>query len=374
MAEGQDKTGQDVINPFITKIVECPICNLASPQRRIKRHLYHEQKRDIDLRPLSYQWRGKVLAVQHPLIHYLWHCPGCRFTAWPVAWENPTRGLGLTLAKYRAALRDPSSQYQAGAKVQRLLLAGLKWPELDFEQGLRLHLLAAHQLLKIQQATGVLDSLNLARYYLRLSWLFRELAERPELSPILTRLDQLTNRLASLWPEAPLDDAQALRAAVANYEIGATSALAVEDVDELCKLLLLITRIHSKLRQFPQAKLYLSKAAELPQNLTRRKQQMEAAYYQLEQRTRSDVLVVAQMARQQIEKVSTQIVELDSKARGLRFKVQEVRDLLQDEIDNLPARQLPPPAMSKAGGEAEEVMDLDLSLKPKKKKLRDYFS
>lgn len=373
MSKGLENKGQE-INPFITKTVECPICNLASPQRRIKRHLYHEQKRDIDLRPLSYQWRVKVPPVQHPLIHYLWHCPGCRFTAWPVAWENPTRGLALTLNKYRAALRDPSSQYRAASKVQRLLLAGLQWPELDFEQGLRLHLLAAHQLLKIQKVTGLLDSLNLARYCLRLSWLYRELAERPELSSTVTRLEQIRTQLAPLWPEAPFDEDQALRAAVANYEIGATSASAVEDVDELCKLLLLITRIHIKLRQFPQAKLYLSKAGELPQNLIRRKQQMEAAYYQLEQRTRSDVVVVAEMARKQIEAVSTQVVELDSKARGLRFKVQEVRDLLQDEIDALPTRPPSPSAKSEDQGASEEILDLDMSLKPKKKKLRDYFN
>ena len=372
MAEGQEKKGQEV-SPFITKTVECPLCKLAGPQRRIKRHLYYEQKRDIDLRPLSYQLRGKVLAVQHPLIHFLWHCPGCRFTAWPVAWENPTRGLGLTLAKYRAVLQDPSSQDHAAAKVQKLLLAGLNWPELDFEQGLRLHLLAVHQLLQIQKATGVLDSLNLARYCLRLSWLYRDLAQRPELSSTVTRMDQIRKHLAPLWPETPLDDAQALRAAVANYEIGATSASAVEDVGELCKLLLLITRIHIKLRQFDQAKLYLSKAAELPQNLIRRKQQMEVAYYKLERQARSDARAVAEMARNQIEEVSTHIVELDSKARGMRFKVQEVRDLLQDEIDALPTRPLSPSAMSKAKGEAEEIMELDLSLKPKKKKLRDYF-
>jgi|GEM_PF-3970454 len=373
MADGQEKKGQEV-SPFITKIVECPLCKLAGPQRRIKRHLYIEQKRDIDLRPLSHQWLGKVQAVRHPLIHYLWHCPGCRFTARHVAWENPTRGLSLTLARYHAVLQDPSSQDHAAAKVQKLLLAGLNWPEVDFEQGLRLHLLAVHQLLQVQKATGVLDSLNLARYCLRLSWLYRELAERPELSPTVARMGKIREHLASLWPEAPLDDAQALRAAVANYEIGATSASAVEDVGELCRLLLLITRIHIKLRQFDQARLYLSKAAELPNNLIRRKQQLEAAYYKLEQRTRSDARVVVEMARKQIEEVSTQIVELDSKARGMRFKVQEVRDLLQDEVDVLRTRPLPPSAKSEAKGGPEDILDLDLSLKPRKKKLRDYFN
>lgn len=373
MAKGQDKKEQEV-SPFITKTVECPLCNLTGPQRRLKRHLYIEQKRDIDLRPLSYQWRGKVLAVPHPLIFFLWHCPGCRFTARPAAWENPTRGVSLTLAKYRAVLQDPSSQDQAAVKVQKLLLAGLNWPEVDFEQGLRLHLLAVHQLLQVQKATGVLDSLNLARYCLRLSWLYRELAERPELSPTVARLDKIREHLASLWPEAPLNDAQALRAAVANYEIGATNASAVEDVGELCKLLLLITRIHIKLRQFNQAKLYISKAAELPNNLIRRKQQMEAAYYKLEQLARSDARVVVEMARKKKEEVSTQIVELDSKARGMRFKVQEMRDLLQDEMDALPTRPLPPSDNSEAKGEPDDILNLDLSRKPKKKKLRDYFN
>ncbi len=372
MGDNQQREAAEV-SPFLAKAVACPLCELVSPQRRIKRHLYQEQKRDIDLKPLSYHWKGKGLTVQHPLIHFLWHCPGCRFTAWPGAWENPIRGTGLTLTKYRAALRDLPGQDPADAKVRALLLQGWTWPELDYEQGLRLHLLAVHQLLLLKKATGALDSLNLGRYCLRLAWLFRELGERPELSPTATRMAQLAGRLRPLWPEAPLDDAGALRAAAGFYEIGATDAQAVEDVGELCNLLLLITRIHLKLRQFDPAKRYLGRAHELTRNLEQRKQQMEGAYYQLEQRARSEARAVSELARKRQQEVSAQIVELDSKFRGMRFKVQDVRELLQDEMDAPPPGRTAATQVSDAQAPDEDFLDLDLSLKPKKKRLRDLF-
>lgn len=366
-------------SPFLTKTVTCPLCQLPSPQRRLKRHLYQEQKRDIDLRPQSYFWKGKGLAVQHPLIHFLWHCPGCRFTAWPGVWENPMRGIGGTLAKYRAALRPQPGEAPEAAMSMGLLLKGLTWPEVDFFQGLRLHLLAVQQLLMLKSATGVQDSINLGRYCLRLSWLYRELDERPELSPAAGQMRALAQALAPHWPEAPLDEETASRQAVAYYEAGASEASAVEDVGELCNLLLLITRIHLKLRQWDPARLYWSKALELTRNLEQRKQQLEGAYHQLQDRARSEARAVADMARQRQEEVTNAIVELDAKVRGMRLKVQQVRDLIQDEMDSPPPRRPAAAGAQKDGGDGgkpgqeEECLDLDLNLKPKKKRLRDLF-
>jgi uncharacterized protein (DUF2225 family) len=356
-----------------------------SPQRRLKRHIYQEQDRDIDLRPRSYFWKAKGLAVQHPLIHALWHCPGCRFTAWPASWETPLRGIGVTLNKYREALRPRPEQDPGAAMAMGLLVKGLSWPELDFFQGLRLHLLATLELTMLKRATGVQDSINLGRYCLRLSWLYRELGERPELSPAAEQMRVLAKALAPHWPEAPLDEEAASRQAVAYYETGASEATAVEDVGELCNLLLLITRIHLKLRQWDPARLYWSKAFELTRNLEQRKQQLESAYHQLQDRSRSDARAVVEMARQRQEEVTNAIVELDAKVRGMRLKVQQARDLIQDEMDTPPPRRPAAGGTTGAAGAAgggqpgqeaapqEEFLDLDLSLKPKKKRLRDLF-
>jgi uncharacterized protein (DUF2225 family) len=394
MEQNQEQSPRQA-SAFITKSVTCPICQQSSPQRRIKRHIYQEQDREIDLRPRSYLWKAKGLAVPHPLIHFLWHCPTCRFTAWPSAWENPLRGVGVTLAKYREALRPRPSEDPATAMALGLLLKGLTWPELDFFQGLRLHLLAALELVMLKRATGVQDSINLGRYCLRLSWLYRELGERPELSPAATQMRALAQALAPHWPDAPLDEGTATRQAVAYYEAGAAEGSAVEDVDDLCNLLLLITRLHLKLRQWDPARLYWSKAFELARNLEQRKQQMEGDYHQLQDRARSAALAVAEMARQRQEELTKAIVEIDAKARGMRFKVQQMRDLIQDEMDGLPPVRPAGPARAggaagatgaakakaagcqagQAGQEApqEEYLDLDLNLKPKKKRLRDLF-
>jgi hypothetical protein len=366
-------------SPFITKTVVCPICQQSSPQRRLKRHMYQEQKRDIDLRPKSYLWRGKGMAVQHPLVHFLWHCPTCRFTAWPGVWESPSRGINVTLTKYRAAMRPQPGEDPGGAMALGLLLKGLTWPEVDFIQGLRLHLLATLQMLMLKRVTGVQDSINLGRYCLRLSWLYRELEERPELSPAASQMRALAQALAPHWPEAPLDEATASRQAVSYYEAGAAEALAVEDVGELCNLLLLITRLHLKLRQWDPARLYWSKAFELTRNLEQRKQRLEGAYHQLQERVRSDARAIAEMALQRQEEVTKAIVELDSKIRGMRLKVQQVRDLISDEMDAPPPHRAAAPRKApdgQVGGDKPDqgdFLDLDLNLTPKKKRLRDLF-
>lgn len=381
MEQNQEQSPRQA-SAFISKSVVCPLCQQSSLQRRLKRHLYQEQNRDIDLRPRSYLWKAKGLAVPHPLIHFLWHCPTCRFTAWPAVWENPLRGIGVTLTKYREAMRPRPSEDPDTAMALGLLLRGLPWPELDYFQGLRLHLLAALELIMLKRATGVQDSINLGRYCLRLSWLYREMNERPELSPAAAQMRALGKALAPHWPDVPLDEETASRQAVAYYEAGAAEASAVEDVGELCNLLLLITRIHLKLRQWDPARLYWSKAFELTRNLEQRKQQMEGDYHQLQDRTRSDARAVAEMARQRQEELTNAIVELDAKVRNMRLKVQQARDLIQDEMDSPPPRRNAPSGAAAAGGKAagggqadqqEEYLDLDLNLKPKKKRLRDLF-
>ncbi len=335
MTSEEGKPPAESVNPFISKEVACPVCERKSTQRRIKGHLFVEKNRDVDLRPLGYQRAKKGLEHIHPLVYYLWHCPHCRYTAWPGAYENPVKVLPLTIAKYRAVLLEPPGPEKAAGRVWERLSLGLDAPDLDFFLGCKAHLLAIFQLLLVQSQTGVRDSLNLARYYLRLSWLYRELAEQPDLAASAGQVRALIGEMKADWPKAPADAQAAAGQAALEYEAVVSNSSAMENVGEVCNLLLLITRIYIKLRRSEPARGMWSKAHELIRQTENAKRSLEDQYYRLQDQARSATKVVADAAKAGMPEISARIVETDALARGMRNKVQEVRGLIHDLDDEL---------------------------------------
>jgi len=337
MASEEGKPTAEAVNPFITKEVACPVCEKKSPQRRIKGHLFVEKSRDVDLRPTAIQRAKTGLEHIHPLVYYLWHCPHCRYTAWPGVFENPVKALPLTIAKYRAVFLEPLGQEQAAGRVLERLALGLEAADLDFFLGVKAHLLAIFQLLLIQSQTGVRDSLNLGRYYLRLSWLYRELAERGDLKVDADQVRALVQELGKDWPQVPADDQAAASRAAQEYEAVVSGAGAPENLSEVCNLLLLITRIYIKLKLADQARRYWSKAHELVRGVENTKRALEDQYSRLQDQRRSATKVVADAAKAGMPEISAKVVEMDALGRAIRNKTQEVRNLIHDLTDDLGA-------------------------------------
>jgi uncharacterized protein (DUF2225 family) len=337
MTSEESKPAADTVNPFLTKEVVCPVCEKKSPQRRVKGHLFVEKNRDVDLRPLAYQRSKPGLELVHPLVYYLWHCPHCRFTAWPGAYENPVKTLPLTIGKYRAVLLEPPGREKAAGRVWERLALGVEAPDLDFFLGVKRHLLAIFQLLLVQSLTGVRDTMNLGRYYLRLAWLYRELDEQPSLQPYAAQVRVLLQELKADWPKAPADAEAAASQAALEYEAVVSTSGAMESAGEVCNLLLLITRIHIRLRRSEPARAVWSKAHELVRGVDNAKRSLEDQYSRLQDQARSSTKVVADAAKSAMPEISAKIVETDALARGMRNKVQEVRNLIHDLDEDLDA-------------------------------------
>lgn len=335
MASEEPKPTSETVNPFIIKEVVCPICERKSPQRRVKGHLFVEKNRAVDLRPLAYQRAKPGLEHIHPLVHYLWYCPFCHYTAWPGAYENPVKTLPLTIAKYRGVLLEPPGKETAAGRVLERLAVGLDAPDLDFFLGVKQHLLAIFQLLLVQSQTGVRDTPNLARYYLRLSWLYREMAEQPGLQANADQVQALIAGLRADWPQAPGDAEAAASQAALEYQAVVGTSSAVENVSEVCNLLLLVTRIYIVLKRSEAARAIWSKAHELIRQTENGKRALEDQYSRLQDQARSATKVVADAAKTGLPEISARIVEMDALGRGMRNKVQEVRNLIHDLDDDL---------------------------------------
>lgn len=356
------------LDPFLTRDILCPVCQRPSPQRRLKRHLFPEKSRDVDLRPLAYQLLKPGLENYHPLLYYLWHCPYCRHTAWPGAYENPVQGLALTINRYREAWLPVRAPDRPEGRVIRVLVQGLGGGSLDHLQGVRLHLLAVHQVQTLARLTGVGDGINLGRYALRLSWLYRELEERPAWRPLAQQAAQLALALHKDWPQAPAQAEQAALLAAQSYQEALASPGALAGPVEECTLRLLVARIYIKLRLPDEAAKQWNVAHTLARQVDGQRQALETQYYQQEQRARSDVVAVAQMAREGLAELSQKVVELDSQARSMRFKAQEVKNLISDLAEDLRAG----PELAPDPGTGEIYLSLEPAKKPKKK-LRDFF-
>ncbi len=340
-------------NPFVAKEVPCPICLLPSRQLRLKKHLYMEQERDIDLRTRTYVWKSKGLAHLHPPLYHMWHCRHCRFTASQQAFENPVKELRLTIEQARKAMQRVNAEDASANRVITVLSHGLEGPQIDHQQAARLHLLAIYDLLLLARETGVGDVFNLARYLLRLAWLYRDIAQSPQLGQSAgAALAKVAAVLARDWPEIPASDFQASLQAAAYYQAVLNDPQRLEEVGEVGDLQLLVARILIQQKRLDEAKLAWGRAHEMARGLEVKKKDLERQSSQWQEKIRTSPPALAQSYRDELKEVTARLVRTDAAARSLRNKVQQARDPLEMLEEDLGAAAKPaaPQAPAKKKG------------------------
>ena len=256
--------------PFIITTAVCPVCETRSHQRFIKSHECHPQKHDLDLRPDAYAWSNPAFAKYHPPLYFMWHCPGCHFTAPRANFEAPAHNTQMKpaalLGRISALILDPPGV----AAVTELLSAGIDFDGLDFFHALKLHLLAIFWLERIDDIRER-DALDLARYYTRLAWLFRDLDGFPqEKDMTLLALDALAAETAQLWPDMPRDERTALGRAAGAYEITYERSGVLEKNELEHKTVQATARIYLKLGDIAKARELLHLCLKLGYELNRR--------------------------------------------------------------------------------------------------------
>lgn len=187
--------------PFYFTRVECPICRTVNEFETIKMGAYTESGRDTDFRPLKREWRNPRYNNTNPLLYFMATCSSCfytrefnrKFREWKSDSAFRTHRQTVIRQQHLTLLADEMSPAK--------LLGTAIWPA---SYPLRT---AINKLL-----LGILDEeqleggshFDIARWYLRIAWLFREMSggEETHASPWTILRRQITHKLESIRRDA----------------------------------------------------------------------------------------------------------------------------------------------------------------------------
>lgn len=297
-----------VKNPCINSDVVCPICGKTDTYYRLKPHIFNEANRDVDMRPRKYVWRQDGFENYYPPFYYMWYCKNCHFTAGHQFFKDPIKNTSFSLNKFQKGLQEAYKNNPKVQNVSKLLTEGFNSDNMDYLQVIKLHYLAIFQLQQFEQFEKI-DSLNLARYCMRLAWLLRDISDDESKEEIFgDKIHKLVKQLQKKWPKVYKDESSALEAAVEYYKTALGRSRAIESANHEVMMFSLLTRIYLQQGKVPQARQYIMSCRDKLQKFESKCDQACSS------ETLSEDL----------------IQEMYSDARRMRTVVEEVQDLFED--------------------------------------------
>ncbi len=160
--------------PFYFTKVECPICKTLNEFETVRMAAYTDEGRDTDFCPKNVKWRSPKYQGYNPLVFFAATCDNCHytreFTQSFKEWKDD-----VTFKTYRLKTvkeRHLDHLAQAGSVVKQLGEA-IDVPRLPNESAIcKLHLAIFDE-----QLADHPSALDLGRFYLRIGWVYRDLAK-----------------------------------------------------------------------------------------------------------------------------------------------------------------------------------------------------
>ncbi|NCD33968.1 MAG: DUF2225 domain-containing protein [Spartobacteria bacterium] len=242
--------------PMVRCKVRCPMCESASYQYKMNTRVYWNREIDVDLQPYNYAMLEHIEADKkyHPPLYYMWYCPECHFTSGYRHFIHPLKDVYVRVEAVRERIADAYQNDRAFRKKVKELSRGIDIENMDFYQGIKLHLLAV-VILELIEDVVKQYFLNLGRYCLHLGWLYRDMQSDPDEAVLIQpKLDQLFTDLEDVWPDMPRSEYDALHKAANYYDQTFERSPLVKTVIDEVSILQVIARIYIKLDRSDEAK------------------------------------------------------------------------------------------------------------------------
>lgn len=156
--------------PFTLSRVVCPVCRTVNEFECLKAGAYTESGADTDFRPLGRRWTNPRYQWVHPLLHFMATCTTCFYSR-----ESSRLGSGeeWTQDQTRVVRQRHLAALAAENSVIRRLGEGLWAESFPLATAINKILLG---IIDEQLSDNPSDN-KLARWYVRVGWLFREMNE-----------------------------------------------------------------------------------------------------------------------------------------------------------------------------------------------------
>jgi hypothetical protein len=186
-------------SPLYVVRIECPVCKDPNEFEAVKVGSYTESDRDSDFRPTGRTWRNPDYQQVNPLVYSMATCRSCFYTReLDGNYKNWQRDVTFKMYRQKT-LREAHLKTLAESESPLKALG----EHLDVQR-YRTETAINKLLLGILDERLLTDSegLNVARYYLRIAWLYREMGQGdvPQAQP-QDRLRELRRRLGTRQEE-----------------------------------------------------------------------------------------------------------------------------------------------------------------------------
>ena len=152
--------------------IKCAVCSTANSFFRLKRDMARAAKTDGDGHPITYKWGKSGFDSVNPLLFFLGTCSTCGFTG--ELDEAEYRTSGDDPQTYKRSFTEPSLQQiknasASGKGITQSVLKRVAEKDELASTIAKFHLAIFSQCCRTRILPG-----NIARYYLRLGWLYRD--------------------------------------------------------------------------------------------------------------------------------------------------------------------------------------------------------
>jgi uncharacterized protein (DUF2225 family) len=157
--------------PFFMSTVECPICRNVNEHENLKVGAYTESGKDTDFCPTGRNWTDSAYQNYNPLLFNFATCPKCYYSRELNSsfkeWQQDANFKNYKLPMLRKKHLEELSKENSPVKILGVNLLPGNYP---FESAVIKLLLTIYD----EKLSDKPLSLDIARYYLRVAWLFRE--------------------------------------------------------------------------------------------------------------------------------------------------------------------------------------------------------
>lgn len=160
----------EVKTAFLEKVIPCPVCEEQGRHLYIKSKLYAPSEKESDQHIKYYTWIDPDFQGINPAHYFLWICQFCHFTDITSDYEEPSRDLKNNTIKEHYLNMGKKDKEFVGIMAKHIDPF-----HMTFETSMNMYLAAAYTQ-ELPKDPNLRNIPKLARLYLRMAWLWREIS------------------------------------------------------------------------------------------------------------------------------------------------------------------------------------------------------
>ena len=181
---------------FVTKI-ECPVCGFENSFEIIKQGSYTESGRDTDFCPTGRSWKNQAYQNYNPILFFTGTCKNCNYTREITSsFKEWHKDNGFRTYRLPNQKKKHLAEIAKESNIFKILSGKIDYKNFPNESAILKLILAIYDELLLDRPT----SLDLARFYLRIAWVYREISggQSSDITPAQITLNKIQNELKKL--------------------------------------------------------------------------------------------------------------------------------------------------------------------------------